>query len=155
MFAAPLNNEHRLPIIYRHAVFIEKSTQLGARDVTFDTSQRFGPGCSCCATARSASGQKTGGCLHRRDIEAFAEAKASLLHEVSQLPVSDIAQFQALREKLVRNQLLTHSAISGMRSAIERAKEISAVSRNLTTYTAAGTSNSVAVETGRNLSKRS
>ena len=88
-------------------------------------------------------------------IEAFAEAKASLLHEVSQLPVSDIAQFQALREKLVRNQLLTHSAISGMRSAIERAKEISAVSRNLTTYTAAGTSNSVAVETGRNLSKRS
>lgn len=88
-------------------------------------------------------------------IEVMAEEKLAVLEEISALPIQDIRSFEHLRDRLIRNQILTHSALKGMREAIARAKEIQIVAAGLRTYSAKGSSEDVRVTLGTALSKRS
>jgi len=88
-------------------------------------------------------------------IEVMAEAKLELLEKVANAPVVQLKSFEHLRHRLIRNQVLTQSALEGMRAAIERAKEVQTVSSYLRTYSAKGESNDVQMTGGRQLSKKS
>lgn len=88
-------------------------------------------------------------------IETLAEEKVALLETIEKMPLKDLEQFQVFRERLLRHQILTQSALEGMRAAILRAKEVQSVSKSLSTYTARGSQTRVSVEMGQTLSKRS
>lgn len=89
-----------------------------------------------------------------RKIEEYGESKLALLELVEALPVEDIAEFSHLRQKLVRNQILTQSAIKGMKLAIDRATECLSVATQLKTYEASGKPKQVGLNQGKSLSRR-
>ena len=88
-------------------------------------------------------------------IERFGSEKVALLETISTSLPNDLEAYAALRARLIRNQVLAHSAIEGMRTAITRAKEISEVSTGLRTYRKDGRKSSFTVRIGETLSKRS
>lgn len=88
-------------------------------------------------------------------IETLAEAKLEILERVSEVPIAHMRAFERLRERLLRHQILTNSAMEGMRNAILRARDVQSVSKSLRTYSASGKPSDVQVAVGQALSKRS
>lgn len=89
------------------------------------------------------------------EIEQLAEQKVALLELMTQDPVENVDALKGSRDALLRNQILSLSAIDGMRLAIARAKEIEKVSAGLRTYGANGQESKRSMSVGRVLSKRS
>lgn len=92
------------------------------------------------------------------DLTKIAETgadKVQVLESIGAILPEKIEAFTHLREKLIRNQLLTQSAIAGMRKAILRTKEVDDVTTVLRTYGADGKKSGVAMKSGQSLSKRS
>lgn len=90
-----------------------------------------------------------------KDIEKLGLDKLALLEQIGVPDPSDLAGFESLRRRLVRNQILAMSAIDGMRSAIARAREVRAVSETLGCYGSDGKDKSVEMRRVHALSKRS
>ncbi|MGH1576809.1 hypothetical protein [Planktotalea sp.] len=88
-------------------------------------------------------------------IERMGVEKIEMLEEIGSTSLRNIEKFYPLRSKLARNQMLSYSAIEGMRAAITRAKDINDVSCNLRTYEPSGKKSMVAVKSERSLFKRS
>ena len=92
------------------------------------------------------------------DLEKIAKIgaeKVQVLEEIGKQSVVDMKRFVHLREHLLRNQLLTQSAIAGMRKAVSRSKEINDVTTVLRTYGSNGQKSGVKMRFGQTLSKRS
>lgn len=88
-------------------------------------------------------------------LEELGSQKLIVLEEVAGLPIEQVTQFEGLRAKLLRNQLLAHSALEGMRVAIARARETSEIAQSLKTYGSDGQPSSIRTRAGGTLSKRS
>lgn len=92
------------------------------------------------------------------DLENIAKTgaeKVQFLERVSKLPMADLRKFHPLAGSLMRNHVLTQSAIAGMRSAVHRTKEVNDVTKMLRTYGSDGRKSDLAMHAGRTLSKRS
>ncbi len=89
------------------------------------------------------------------EIEKNGTEKVQVLQSIETLDPPEIEAFEHLRERLIRNQLLTQSAISGMRKAILRTKEIDDVTAVLRTYGSDGQKSGLRMRSGQALSKRS
>jgi Rps23 Pro-64 3,4-dihydroxylase Tpa1-like proline 4-hydroxylase len=96
--------------------------------------------------------------LMNGEIAAIAQLSADkleILEEMSEFEDYEYTVLEQFRVMLIRNQLLTNSAIEGMRSAIQRARDVQSVASGLQTYTAGGQNSLVALSKGQTLSKRS
>lgn len=96
--------------------------------------------------------------LMNGDISAIAQLSAdklAILEEMSEFDDYEYTVLEKFRVTLIRNQLLANSAIEGMRSAIQRARDVQSVASGLQTYTAGGQNALVALAKGQTLSKRS
>lgn len=89
------------------------------------------------------------------EIARLGNEKLSLLDGFSHYETSKPGELEVLRGKLIRNQILTQSAIEGMRTAIARAREIHSVATELKTYHANGKPAALPMVRASKLSKRS
>jgi len=98
------------------------------------------------------------GALLEGDLDKIAQygaEKNRILAQVSELNEVEMQGFAFLKPKLSRNQLLTESALNGMRIAVRRLKEVRQVHTVLHTYTANGQKTCVLLHKDHKLSKRS
>lgn len=89
------------------------------------------------------------------DIERCAEEKADLLEKMTDQPSKYLDTLRNCQQNLMRNQILSMSAIEGMRSALTRARDVEKVSATLRTYGANGRDTERRMSVSTSLSKRS
>lgn len=88
------------------------------------------------------------------NIEKLSSEKLSVLQNLGSSHLEDYQSISSMRERLIRNQILTLSAIEGIKSAISKREELEKVVNGLQTYDAQGKANDTNFKKSTQLSKK-